>query len=118
MQKLWGKIRKGNQRGRELGFPTANILLHKVIPEGIYISEIRVENKLYPAVTFIGTAKTFNENKYQAETFILNFTKQIYDEWATVTLLKKIRDNKRFNSAQELINQMKLDIKAAEKYFN
>ncbi len=118
MYTLWGKVRKGNQRGRDLGFPTANIRLHKIIPEGIYVSKVRVQNIYYPAVTFIGTAKTFNENIYQAETFILNFTKQIYDEWVSVNLLKLIRNNKKFNSAEELVLQMKKDIEVAKKYFN
>ena len=79
MFKFWGKVRQHNQRGRKLGFPTANLNLRKNIPEGIYISETQIQGKLFPSLTFIGTAKTFNEKKFHAETYILDFDKDIYN---------------------------------------
>ena len=117
MKKFWGKVRKHNQRGRKLGFPTANINLIKNIPEGIYISKTRLGNLLYPALTFIGSAKTFNEKRFHAETYILDFNQDIYGKWISVELLKKIRGNKKFNSARSLIKQMKKDEKKARDYF-
>ncbi len=114
---FWGKVRKQNKRGRELGFPTANVNLNKNIPEGIYISKIKLENRIYPALTFIGKAKTFDEKKFQSETYILNFNKNIYNKFISVQLLKKIRENKKFNSTEELISQMKKDEIVARKYF-
>lgn len=116
--KFWGKVRKHNQRGKDLGFPTANINLAKIIPEGIYISKIKIGNKLYPALTFIGIAKTFNEKKVQAETYILDFNENIYNQWVSVKLLKKIRKNKKFKSAEDLTEQMKKDEKAGRDYFD
>ncbi len=115
--KFWGKVRKHNQRGKKLGFPTANVSLHKVIPEGIYVSFTKVDRKKYQAVTFIGRVKTFNETRFHAETYILDFKQNIYDRWIVIELLKKIRANKKFNSADELITQMKKDEQAARKYF-
>lgn len=115
--KFWGKVRKHNQRGKKLGFPTANVNLNKNIPEGIYISKTKLEGKIYPSITFIGKVKTFNEQKFQSETYILDFKKDIYDKWITVELLKKIRENKKFNSAEELITQMKKDEEITRKYF-
>ena len=117
MYKFWGKIRKHNQRGKKLGFPTANVNLAKNIPEGIYISKTKIAEKIYPSVTFIGQVKTFNEKKFHSETYILDFGKNIYSKWITVNLLKKIRENKKFSSAQELIAQMKKDEEIARKYF-
>lgn len=117
MHKFWGKVRKHIQRGRSLGFPTININLHKNIPEGIYISTISLEKKKYQSITFIGIAKTFNEKKFLSETYILDFKKDLYGKWITVELLKKIRDNKKFSSADELVKQMKKDEQAARKYF-
>lgn len=117
MIKIWGKVRKANQRGKELGYPTANINLAKNISEGIYISRTKINNLFYLSVTFIGAAKTFNEKKIQAETFILDFKKDIYGEWISVQLIKKIRANKKFDSAQELIDQMKKDEKETRRYF-
>lgn len=118
MYKFWGKVRKHNQRGRKLGFPTANINLRKNIAEGIYVSQTKIEEKIYPSLTFIGQAKTFNEKKFHAETYILDFSKNIYDQWISVQLLKKIRGNKKFNSAEELIIQMEKDKQVARRYFN
>lgn len=117
MYKFWGKVRKHNQRGRKLGFPTANINLTKNIPEGIYVSKTNVGSLLYPSLTFIGMAKTFNEKRFHAEIYILDFKKNIYDKWITVTILKKIRDNKKFKSAKKLVSQMKKDEKIARQFF-
>lgn len=117
MFKFWGKVQTHNRRGKKLGFPTANISLHQDIPEGIYISKTKVSRKIYGSVTFIGIAKTFNEKKFHAETYILDFNKNIYDKWISVELIKKIRENIKFNSAQELIEQMKEDERDARKFF-
>ncbi|MCR4305778.1 MAG: riboflavin kinase [Candidatus Daviesbacteria bacterium] len=116
MDKFWGKVRRHKQRGRKLGFPTANINLIKNVPEGIYISQAKIGSSIYSALTFIGKAKTFNEKSFQAETYILDFKQDLYDKWISVKLLKKIRDNKKFNSAEELIGQMKKDEEVAREY--
>lgn len=118
MYKFWGKVRKHNQRGKKLGFPTANINLAKNIPEGIYVSQAKIGNSTHPALTFIGKAKTFNEKRFHAEIYILNFDQSIYGKWLSVKLLKKIRNNKKFSSAKELIAQMKKDEQEAKKYFH
>ncbi|MBU1031433.1 riboflavin kinase [Patescibacteria group bacterium] len=118
MNRFWGKVREHNKRGKRLGFPTANVNLWKKIPEGIYISQTKLQNKIYPSLTFIGIAKTFNETKTLAETYILDFQKNIYNKWISVKLLKKIRDNKKFNSAKELVVRMKKDEQEARKYFS
>lgn len=116
--KFWGKVRKHNKRGKKLGFPTANLNLHKSIPEGIYISKTKIDNFWYKSATFIGMAKTFGEKRFHAETYILDFNQNLYGKWITVELLKKIRENKKFNSAEELIKQMREDEKIAREYFS
>jgi len=118
MYKFWGKVRIHQKRGKTLGFPTTNINLTKNIPEGIYISKTKIQDKQYFSLTFIGTAKTFNEKSFQAETYILDFDQNIYGKWISVQLLKKIRGNKKFNSAKELVIQMKKDEEVASKYFS
>lgn len=117
MYKFWGKVRRANLRGKKLGFPTANINLTKNIPEGIYISKAKVGELVHPSVTFIGAAKTFNETKFHAEVYLLDFDENLYNLWITVTLIKKIRDNKKFNSAKQLVAKMKKDEKIAREYF-
>ena len=118
MFKFWGKVRQHNQRGRKLGFPTANLNLRKNIPEGIYISKTKIRGKIFPSLTFIGTVKTFNEKKFHAEIYILDFNQNIYEKWISIELIKKIRGNKKFNSAEELIAQMKKDEEKAINYFS
>ncbi len=115
---FWGKVKKGHGRGKGLGFPSANVNIHRKIPEGIYISEAKIRGKIHPALTFIGAAKTFNETKYHSETCILVFSGNLYNSWVTVKLLKKIRDNKKFEKVSDLIKEMKNDEKIARKYFN
>lgn len=122
---FWGKVKKGKQRGKDLGFPTANLTLHKKIPEGIYAAKVSIRSigvkpgiVWYPAATFIGSAKTFGETKVHAESYILDFDQNIYGKWISVTLLKKIRENKKFDSEKTLIEQMKKDISDTKTYFS
>lgn len=115
--KFWGKVKTHNKRGKDLGFPTANVSLRKNIPEGIYVSKAKVDGKEYRSLTFIGVAKTFNEKKFHTETYILDFSKNIYGKWISVNLIKRIRQNKKFSSASDLVRQMKKDELAARRYF-
>lgn len=117
MYKFWGKVRTHNKRGKKLGFPTANINLTKKHPSGIYISKTRIGNSIYPSLTFIGTAKTFNETKFHAETYILDFRGDLYNKWISIKILKKLRENKKFNSVDNLVKQMKKDEQQAREYF-
>lgn len=107
---LRGKVIHGQKRGKSLGYPTINLRQHKYYEEGIYRSRTSINKQLYKSITFIGIAKTFNAKKSYIETYILDFNNQIYGQFATIKLLSKIRDNQKFNSAEELINQIKKDV--------
>lgn len=113
-----GKVRVGQKRGRTLGFPTVNVLVHKRIPEGIYVSEVSVGRTKYHAATFVGSNKTFGEREYKAESYLLDFDEELYGKWITITVLKKLRENKRFSSAEALISQMNQDREAVIRYFS
>lgn len=114
---IWGKVQRGKNRGKKLGYPTANIRLHKNIPEGIYASTTKIKNVEHGSVTFIGAAKTFGEKDKKVETFILDFNKNLYGKWISVRLVKKIRSNKKFSSVRKLQKQMEEDIKEAKLFF-
>ncbi len=121
---FWGKVQHGDKRGKQLGFPTANLFLHKDIEEGVYVSVVRSssfnvhsKNTWIPSLTFIGSAKTFNKKEYKAEAHILDFNKDIYGKVLTVRLLKKLRGNKKYNNVTDLVCQMKEDEQAARAYF-
>lgn len=115
---FWGKVIQGHKRGRMLGYPTINLRLHKKIPEGIYASDVLVDNKRYHAATFIGKAETYGEQEYKAESFILDFGKSIYGKWVTVFLYKKLRGNKKFSSEDALKKQIAEDVQITRKFFS
>ena len=114
---VWGKVRQGQKRGKLLGFPTANFKLYKKIEQEVYISKTKVDGEIHKSITFIGNAKTFAEKDIKAETYILDFDKNIYDKYISVTLLKKIRGNKKFKSEKQLIQQMRNDLRITRQYF-
>lgn len=114
---FWGKVIRGKNRGKDLGFPTANISLHTTFEEGIYLAKVRVEDVWYSSLTFIGKAITFHETKLQAESYLLGFSGNLYGKYITVRVLKKIRDNKKFNSQKDLVKQMQEDLVIARRFF-
>lgn len=116
-----GKIIEGTKRGRELGFPTANIKLdneRKAIPKnGVYVVSCILNNKNYFGIMNIGTRPTFeNNNQTMLEVNIFDFNGSIYGEDIEVNFLKYIRDEKKFESKEDLINQIKQDIKKAKEF--
>ncbi len=120
MQALYfftGRVIKGKGRGKRLNFPTANVLLTEKIPEGIYVSELTVNDDSFHAATFIGSAKTYNEKDYKAEVYILDFKGNIYGETVNVMLFKKLRENKKFSSEEALITQIDKDVKDTRDFF-
>lgn len=117
---LTGKVQRGHNRGKKLGFPTINFGSTdkiKSVEEGLYVSQTVINNKKHNSLTFVGTARTFFEEDYLAETYILDFSEDLYDCEVTVHLLKKLRENKKFNTQEELVEQMKQDERNARKFF-
>lgn len=114
---LHGTVSPGHNRGKKLGFPTINFPLTEQIVEGLYLSFITISGKKYNALTFIGSAKTFGEKDVQAETYVLDFDDDVYGQTVTVSLIKKLRENIKFDSEEALITQMQEDKKQAEEFF-
>jgi riboflavin kinase/FMN adenylyltransferase len=114
---IWGKVKTGSKRGKLLGFPTVNIALHRRIEEGVYLAEVKIDNRLFSSLTFVGTAKTFGEKTKKVESYILNFKDDVYGKWITVRLFKKIRGNIKFKSKEELVEQMEKDLIVAKEFF-
>ncbi|MFV0305789.1 MAG: bifunctional riboflavin kinase/FAD synthetase [Moheibacter sp.] len=113
--RLSGKVVHGDKLGRTLGFPTANLEVekYKLIPEnGVYIVKVHFQNKIHKGLLSIGTRPTVtNSNEKRVEVYILDFEQDIYDEIISIEILKKIRDDKKFNSVDELVQQMERDKK-------
>lgn len=116
--KLNGTVIKGKARGKALGFPTANFKVKLSTSPGTYLSFTVVDNIEYPSITFIGTVDTFDEKDFVGESYILGFDKDIYGKEIEVKIIKKLRDNQKFESEGKLIDQMKKDEKNARIFFN
>ncbi|MDY3005943.1 bifunctional riboflavin kinase/FAD synthetase [Anaerococcus porci] len=110
--KIKGKVVKGAQRGRLLNFPTANLMLnfnYIKAKSGVYFTRVRIDKESYFALTDIGTNPTFGPNDIKIETYILDFSKDIYGKNMTVEFLEYFRPDYKFKNAEELIEQMKKD---------
>ncbi len=116
---LRGKVIRGKQRGKDLGFSTINLRLSEKVPEGVYVSLVELEGEVYKSVSFVGAAETFAETEVLAETYIFDFDRDVYGAFVTVKLLKKIRgkDTFKFDSEEALIERVELDKKEALEYF-
>jgi len=112
---LNGIVVHGNKVGRELGYPTANIDLqnkYKLIPaEGIYAVKVRLKDESYNGMLNIGRRPTINSGNGEVsiEVNIFDFKKEIYGEKIQLELIERIRDEKKFDSKEELIAEMQKD---------
>ncbi len=117
---LTGRVAYGDQIGRTLGFPTANIHLHrKQVPlMGIFVVRVHgLKNKILPGVASVGYRPTFDGKKIILEVFLFDFDEVIYGQKITVEFLEKIRDEVYFDSVSKLITQIEKDVEIAKKYF-
>ena len=107
---LTGKVICGDGIGKALGYPTANIRPvedYKLVPaNGIYAVRVKEENENYSGMLYIGTRPTLNMTQRNIEVNIFNFNKDIYNKNITVTFCKRIRDDIRFSSKEELSRQL------------
>lgn len=110
-----GVVVHGDERGRTIGFPTANIQLNhrdKLIPkEGTYVIEAQLNGNTYQGMMNIGNRPTFDGQNQRIEVHLFSFNEQIYGQIMRVFLIERIRDEKKFKSSDELIKQLQLDRK-------
>ena len=114
-----GTVVKGEGRGRTIGFPTINLKTEfPLIPKrGIYITDVDVGGKRYPAVTNIGYNPTFDGQSLTIETYILDFSGDLYDRNIALYFLERVRDEVRFSGVDELKERIWKDVEAAREYF-
>jgi riboflavin kinase/FMN adenylyltransferase len=120
---LTGVVVPGNQLGRTIGFPTANIQVEdttKIIPgNGVYLVKINQKNSLLNGVMNIGTRPTVsNKTENRIEIHIFDFNEDLYDQQLEVEVLKKVRDEKKFDSIEQLSQQIEQDTLFARQYFS
>jgi riboflavin kinase/FMN adenylyltransferase len=114
---IGGKVIASDRRGRILGFPTANLDIkpQQALPgNGIYASITQVDDKQFPSATNIGTRPTFGEGEKNVETHLLNYKGDLYGKEIRVEFMRKLRDEQRFPSSEELKAQIRKDILEVE----
>jgi riboflavin kinase/FMN adenylyltransferase len=118
---LRGPVVSGAERGRGLGFPTANIAvgLDRALPVyGVYVTRAHLGDRTYPAVTNVGLRPTFRDEEVTVETFILDFEGKLYGDEIRIDLLHRLRGEIRFPNAEALREQIEKDVAAARAYLS
>lgn len=124
IQFIKGKIVMGNQKGKDLGLPTANIILTKEefnsskVTLGVFITKVKIDNE-YNIFTAVSSISELKDGSYLIETHVINYAKystDFYNRQMTISFLKKIREPKTFTSLNELTSQIDKDTKMASDY--
>ncbi len=119
---LQGQVVTGMGRGGpQLGFPTINLEVdpNQALPaDGVYATRTHIDGKAYQSMTNIGRRPTFGENERTIETYILNYEGDLYGQELRIDIIERLRDEKRFNSAEELKKQIAEDVKRGQAILN
>ncbi len=109
-----GRVTTGTHRGVQLGFPTANLELdpEQALPaDGVYATWVHIDNKAYESMTNIGKRPTFGSNQRMVEVHVLDYHGDLYGHELKIDIIERLRDEKRFSTAEELRKQIAEDVK-------
>jgi len=113
-----GKVIRGRQLGKKIGFPTANIDINDYVltKPGVYAVNVNKKNskKFIKGIANLGFRPTFNQKKILLEVHLFNFSKNLYNKYLTVRFIKFIRKEKKFKNIDQLKKQIKIDLKKAK----
>lgn len=113
---LTGQVVTGDRRGRILGFPTANLDVEpeQALPsDGVYVTVAHIDHESLPSVTNIGVRPTFGGGKRLVEAYLLDYEGELREQKLRIDLLDKLRDEKHFDTAEELKAQIRKDVEQA-----
>lgn len=117
-----GTVKHGNQIGRTIGFPTINLIpaKQKLLPAyGVYITKVLIDGIVYHGITNVGKKPTIEgQNPVGIETHILDFNQDVYEQNVVVTFIKRIREERKFENLDALLEQMRKDANTARYYFS
>jgi riboflavin kinase/FMN adenylyltransferase len=116
---LDGTVVEGRKRGRELGFPTANLDTGNelVPPNGVYATIMTIDGVVHGGVTNVGLRPTFGETVPTIETHVLNYSGQLYGQTVRLAFVQRLRDERRFEDVDALRAQIDADKRRAERLF-
>lgn len=114
---ITGIVIRGDSRGKTLGFPTANIASkHAIVPaNGVYAVKLSARDTCYSGVVNIGVRPTFETKSLAIEVHVFDFNEDLYGEEVTIYFIRKIREERKFETSEALIGQISRDIRAARE---
>ena len=114
---LSGPVVRGRERGRTIGFPTANLASETecIPPDGVYATRVILDDGAYPSITNVGMRPTFAESARSIEAHIFDFTRDIYGQRIKLELVERIRPERKFDDAAALKAQIALDLSKARE---
>tara|TARA_B110000263_G_scaffold233334_1_gene230085 strand:+ start:336 stop:1253 length:918 start_codon:yes stop_codon:yes gene_type:complete len=114
-----GKVQKGRQQGKKIGFPTCNIDIqdYVIAMPGVYVVRVYQKNKknYLKGIANLGYRPTFKQKKILLEVHIFNFSGNLYNKYLSIEFIKFIRKEKKFNNINQLRKQIESDLKTAKK---
>jgi riboflavin kinase/FMN adenylyltransferase len=116
-----GSVVRGQQRGRDLGFPTANLCSENELipPLGVYATTATLDGVAYPSITNIGKRPTFEESDETViETHVLDLEKDLYNSRLNLGFVQRLRDEKKFEGIDALKKQIEVDRDQARSLFD
>jgi riboflavin kinase / FMN adenylyltransferase len=115
-----GTVVSGHRRGRNMGFPTANLAATtELLPQdGIYATILELQNHRWLSVSSVGHNPTFGKGSRTVEAYILDFTQDIYGEPIKLSFVQRIREERKFAQIEDLVTQMHEDVQAARAIFD
>ena len=115
-----GKVFHGDKKGRTIGFPTANILLHRqTLPlHGVFAVSAQSAHKQWNGVANVGHRPTVNGTRDQCEVHLFDCDEDLYGQRLNIRFYKKIREEQKFSGLDTLLEQIKIDVEQAKNYFS
>ena len=117
---LRGPVLHGDGRGRTIGFPTLNIGVsadQALPPNGVYVTRAEVRGVMYTGATNIGVQPTFDGSRRRVETYLLDFSGDLYGQVVRIELLDRLREERKFGGVEALVEQIQRDVAATRAYF-
>jgi len=112
-----GVVATGAQRGRSIGFPTANLEGMEVLPpgDGVYAVHVWLGDRRFPGAANVGPNPTFGENTKKMEVHLIGFTGDLYGQTLVVEFMERLREVREFSKVDDLIQQLKRDVEDARR---